>query len=178
MKKYSKLPGNDRYVTNIEKSKKPLFEATSYLTFYAAANEEDAAGKECDFILDRKEMWNCTMVNGSKSSYEFSALAEVQNGEYNNVINIRYLPCPCAYCNDRGEEAYDANLCSNRDIVGAKTRSSILFKSPVIVPEIMNEPLEQYTNDELIAYIKVKSIKCKGTRKYDYCRAIRQDNLV
>ena len=39
---------------------KPPFEATNYLLYYFAANEQDAVGKTCHFVLDRTRMWDTT----------------------------------------------------------------------------------------------------------------------
>lgn len=39
-----------------EKKPKPPFEATNYILYYFAANAQDAVGKDCDFVLDRKSV--------------------------------------------------------------------------------------------------------------------------
>ena len=48
---------------------KPPFEATNDLLYYFAADDSDAEGKNCDFVLDRSEMWDNTQVDGCSSSY-------------------------------------------------------------------------------------------------------------
>jgi hypothetical protein len=45
---------------------KPPCEATNYMLFYFASDENDAAGKEhVAAVLDRETMWDCTAAVGS-----------------------------------------------------------------------------------------------------------------
>ena len=154
------------------KWEKPAFEATSYQLYYCASDEDDARGKEdCHMILHReKDMWNCTTVEGCHGKYDFSAIAEVADGDHNEKINMRFLPCPCWHC-FRG----NFGECLNEDIVGILTESKIMYTAPTIVPVELCEPLEKYTVAVLKGYIKRHDIHVRKGRhnKSEFIDAIR-----
>ena len=125
------------------------FEATSYQLHYIAANESDAFGKDdVTAVLDRTTMWNCNVVNGSSSSYEFIGLPRCDNGEF--IIKKRFLPCPCLKCL---QEKYDE--CTNLDIVGQMKSHTMREIVEAECPDYLTAPLDGYTARELQAFIKL-----------------------
>jgi hypothetical protein len=136
----------------MRKAKAP-FEATNYMLFYFAANAEDAAGKECDYVLNRSEMWDNTAVAGSSTSYEFVGLAL-------SKLKMRALPCPCENCfNNMHAE------CTNRYIVSAFKEFTV---SEIVTncPDHLQLPLENnklYTNRLLKAFMKKYNKRVPGS---------------
>lgn len=110
------------------KAKNP-FEATNYVLYYFAADENDAEGKECDFVLDRSAMWDNTAVDGSSKCYEFVGLDNIK-------LKTRHLPCPCENC--CVELRFD--MCLNIDIVGAFTEYAMREIS-IEAPEYLQRPI-------------------------------------
>ena len=91
---------------NIEKGSKrqtakPPFEATSYMTLYAASDKNDAADKDdCQIILNRDvDMWDCSKIGGSSGCYEFIGKREAFEGN-RCTMGVRFLPCCCTYCSE------------------------------------------------------------------------------
>ena len=147
--------------------KKEPFEATSYMIFYVAASAEEAVGKEHIFALDRvNDMWDCTGVLRSSGSYEFLGGPE-------STISMRYLPCPCAACSKS-----NFVQCTNQDIVGRYDVQTVSFRE-VVVHEVLTEPLENYKNAELVAFMKSNNVKApKVKNKPSYIGAIRNDERI
>lgn len=142
---------------------KPPFEATNYILYYFAADNIDAVGKNCNFVLDRSEMWDNTQVSGCSSAYEFVGLPECK-------LNMRMLPCPCLACGD-----WNYDQCSNRTIVSAFKEIKV---SEVVTnsPEYLQLPLETnklYTARLLKAFLKRHNKRVPGSlKKCDLIRLI------
>lgn len=139
---------------------KPKFEATNYITLFVAANEDDERGKlDVALTLNRSEMWDCNVLKGSFSCYEFIGMMPYPCGA--TMIAMRNLPCPCEYCVDCRYE-----LCFNRAIVGEMTFSEMKLKPPVECMEELALPLTQYTVAVLKLFIKNQGDKLpKDLRK-------------
>ena len=132
---------------------KPVFEATDYLLWYYASDDTEAVGKNCDFVLNRKEMWNPTLLKGSSSKHDFIGMASKK-------IMMRSLPCPCEFCaTDRFE------LCINSSIVSNFTESSMSI-SLVEAPEYLELPIamnKKYTRDFLRSFIQSHGMRVGGS---------------
>ena len=123
---------------------KAPFEASNYMLYYFAANAQDAVGKDCDFVLDRTEMWDNSNVPGCSFAYEFVGMP-------GSAICMRRLPCPCAFCCG---ERYDQ--CTNPRITGA-FRNIAMRRVDVDCPEFLQLPLETnkaYTIKVLKSFIR------------------------
>jgi hypothetical protein len=85
--------------TSIEtKLKKPHNTATRYITLYAASSAQDVIEKDANkinMVLDRSLMWDASVCDGCKSSYNF------QSGSFDsgrkNYFFTKY-PCPSLTC--------------------------------------------------------------------------------
>ena len=134
-----------------QRAKQP-FEATGYKTYYVAANDADEIGKEgIYFTLNRREMWNCSTLKGSKSKYEFVGLPLTPT--YGNQISMRFLPCPCEQCHQSNYVA-----CSNRHIVENMATLEMNPIEGVNCPDFLDVPLDaNYTNAVLTEFIKLHS---------------------
>lgn len=140
---------------------KPIFEASNYLHFYVAAGDEDAVGKECIFVLNRKNKWDCTGVTNTNNSYEFIGLQE-------SCIALRYLPCPCQHCS-----TFDYGCCDNKEIVGEMTMQEVNYKE-VDCPDVLIEPLTSYGNDILLGFMQANGVKIPARKvKAEYIAALR-----
>ena len=89
-------------MTTKSRRPKPPFEATSYLTLYAACDMTDAIGKvDCHIILNREEeMWDCSKISGSSGCYEFMGMREKFEDDKRCLLRVRFLPCCCNYCSN------------------------------------------------------------------------------
>ena len=133
----------------LDKRAKPIFEATGHQLYYYASSEADEAGKHfVSVTLDRNTMWDCNAVNGSSTAYEFIGLPPCAEAR---MIIKRTLPCPCEAC-FRLEYAG----CLHSDIVGTFVLQEMKYQEQDC-PEILVVPLEQYTNNVLKAFIKVRT---------------------
>lgn len=144
---------------------KPPFEATKYMLYYFAANELDAAGRQCDYVLDRSQMWNSTSIPGCRSAYDFVGIT-------GSRVNMRVLPCACAYCCG-GRYAQ----CSNVDIVGRFVDYRL---SLVECPDYLQLPLEgnrAYTAAVLKVFLRAHNVRVPSTvtRKADIIRLVMQN---
>ena len=130
------------------KRPKRIFEATKYYVYYVAADKDDALNKEdVDLTLDRSQMWNCSVLNGSSSCYDFRGLPLQEDGQYR--IQKRFLPCPCYNCyND------NYNACLHLNIVATINTSIMKLVNAGDCPDILQVPLNQYSNDILRQFIK------------------------
>ena len=150
---------------HLDKRAKPPFEATGHQLYYYAADEADEIGKTLVSVtLDRKTMWDCNIVKGSSSAYEFFGLQKC--GE-DNLIMKRTLPCPCDAC-----FALQFGECAYRDIVGEFEFHEMKYKA-YECPDILDMPLEQYVVTVLKAFIKKRTNKNpKQTTKPELIRHI------
>ena len=113
--------------------------------YYAASDAKDALGKDIEhvhMIFDRDHMWDSTNLYGSSSVYEVAGLSDViydSNGvEYN--ISKRFLPCPCQNCINHN----NFHLCSNVHIVGIMEFARIDAIASTVIPDLLQEPLNNY----------------------------------
>ena len=135
---------------------KPPCEATNYMLFYFALDENDAAGKEhVAAVLDRKTMWDCSAAVGSSTCYEFVGLP-------GSSLSMRYLPCPCQACCDDTL----AEPCSNLCIVGEKTATAMSFIEYEDI-DMLHMPLTTYTNAVLLRFLKKHKIKSPKQKTKD-----------
>jgi hypothetical protein len=140
---------SQHYATTKDKYFKPLMAATNYVLLYVASDEADALGKvDVDMILDRSTMWDCTVLTGSSSKYEFCGMDHVPAAGAHN-IGMRFLPCPCKHCYQN-----DFAACSNQLIVGVMEYSMMKYKASPVCHDTLEEPLEFYKNGVLIAFLK------------------------
>jgi hypothetical protein len=128
---------------------KPPFEATNYMLFYFAADAEDAEGKHCDYVMDRTQMWDCTKLPGSSTSYDFVGMPR-------SLVKMRTLPCPCGFC---CAGAYD--YCTNIDIVNVFVDRP-MRQIHVACPERLQEPLNNYTVTVLKAFMREHGKRIPG----------------
>ena len=98
--------------------------------------------------LDRRQMWNCSVVNGSSSCYEFLGMQKGEDNEYR--LRKRFLPCPCVNC---FHENYDQ--CSNQHIVGLFQEHTIKKIVEPECPDMLTPPLSDYKRDVLKAFIQL-----------------------
>ena len=150
-----------------EKNPKPPFEATNYILYYFAANAQDAVGKDCDFVLDRTEMWDNTQVPGCSSAYDFVGMP-------GSTLCMRALPCACAFCCANRYEQ-----CTNRFYVGS-FREVALSVVEINCPEFLQLPLETNrlcTINVLKAFMRrhQKAIPARVTRRDDIIRLVMQE---
>lgn len=136
---------------------KAPFEATNYILYYFAANEQDAEGKICDYVLDRSKMWDNSEVPGCKKAFEFIGLPF-------SKLKMRDLPCPCAFC---CRELYDR--CTNRLIVSNFSELQ-MRRVAFETPEYLHLPLEGnrlYTVGYLKAFMRRHDKRVPGSIKKD-----------
>jgi hypothetical protein len=119
-----------------------------------AANATDAWGKEenCIAILDRTQMWNCTAVKGSSSSFEFVGLRD-------SKISMRSLPCPCQSCFDNNFDA-----CTNLAFTEEKVTQELTLVE-IVCPQFLTMPLDTITNPVLEAFLKMHGVKLPKSKK-------------
>ena len=152
------------------KKEKNIFEATSYDAMYFAADANDELGKEnITATLNRQSMWNCSMLKGSSTSYEFVGGRSQQEGQ--EILSMRMLPCPCEDCY-LGQ--YDS--CINRNIVGDMTQHIMTPVRNVECPPFLVAPLDRFTNSVLSVFISTHDKLPKKTTKADLVKHIN-DNL-
>lgn len=155
---------------NYDNKAKPIFEATGHELYYYAASEDDEAGKLfVSATLDRKLMWDCNLVSGSSTAFEFTGLQLSANNT--NMVLKRELPCPCPEC-FQGRFPY----CSHENIVGMSTLHVMKLASPVDCPDILVVPLNNYANKILLAFIKRKGGVIRPTSKKDDLIKYIEDN--
>lgn len=131
---------------------KAPFEATNYMLYYFASNENNAEGKTCDYVMDRSKMWDCSAVSGCSGAYDFVGIS-------GSSVLMRSLPCPCGSC---CSERYDH--CTNTAIV---SRFEVKHIRQIVVecPDFLQLPLEGnrlYTNSLLKAFMRKYDMRVPG----------------
>jgi hypothetical protein len=154
---------------------KPTFEATDYLTWYAASDENDAKDKDCAYVLNRQSCkWYCSDLAGSSTKYEFTCLTAKDDGDYNSSIYMRSLPCSCKSC-----VSCLFDKCTNKDIAGERSLNHIRrLAEDEYLTEITEEGLDSkvYTIKQLVFYITEHRIpyESKNRNKDVYSAMIRK----
>ena len=133
------------------------------LLCYFAASAEDADGKEHHCVLNRNEMWECSVVEGSSTAYDFA-------GKENSVISMRSLPCPCTSC-----QTDNPTECSNVHIVSTFHNHRMTLNISV-APEYLQLPLAEnnnYTVAILKAFLRQHGLRVPGgKRRAEYIQII------
>jgi hypothetical protein len=164
---------NKKYDSFDAKFRKGQFEATRYELYYAASSSDDARDKpaaDVHIVLDRSAMWDATSAKTSSLCHEF-----VGFGGGADNLGLRALPCPCEHCCTPGANMNNYSSCTNQNIEGIFTTLQMLEKERVDIPQVLQEPIEQYSVALLKEFIKrmLNNPPKVINRKQEYVDVIR-----